>query len=104
MQQLCVLLVALFVPLLHHLFLIAHYEVLKGSLVISRECLYEPIFSRSRHLGPNGVAKSVLTLIWAPITAMTTSDGATVSSTEAQTVRGQRLDGLRPGTGTGVPT
>jgi hypothetical protein len=40
MQQFCLLLVALFVPLPHHIFLIAHYEVLKGSLVISRECLH----------------------------------------------------------------
>ena len=40
MQQLCVLLVALFVPLLHHLLLITHYEVFEGSLVISRERLH----------------------------------------------------------------
>jgi hypothetical protein len=38
MQQFRLLLVALFVPLPHHLLLIAHYEVLKGLLVISREC------------------------------------------------------------------
>jgi hypothetical protein len=40
MQQFCLLLVTLFVPLSHHLLLIAHYEVLKGSLVISRERLH----------------------------------------------------------------
>jgi hypothetical protein len=39
MQHFC-LLVALFVPLLHHLLLTVHYEVLKGFLVISRECLH----------------------------------------------------------------
>jgi hypothetical protein len=33
-------LVALFVPLRHHLLLIVHYEVFKGSLVISRERLH----------------------------------------------------------------
>jgi hypothetical protein len=40
MQQFHLLLVVLFDPLLHHLLLIAHYEVLKGLLVISRECLH----------------------------------------------------------------
>jgi hypothetical protein len=39
MQPFRLLFVALFVPLPHHLLLIAHYEVLKGLLVISRECL-----------------------------------------------------------------
>jgi hypothetical protein len=40
MQQFSLFLVALFVPLPHHLLLIAHYEVFKGSLVISRERLH----------------------------------------------------------------
>jgi hypothetical protein len=39
MQQFHLFLIALFVPLPHHL-LIAHYEVFKGSLVISRERLH----------------------------------------------------------------
>ena len=40
MQQFCLFLVVLFVPLPHHLLLIVHYEVFKGSLVISRERLH----------------------------------------------------------------
>ena len=40
MQQFRLFLVALFVQLPHHLLLIAHYKVFKGSLVISRECLH----------------------------------------------------------------
>jgi hypothetical protein len=40
MQQFCLLLVTLFVPLPHHLLLLAHYKVLKGLPVISRECLH----------------------------------------------------------------
>jgi hypothetical protein len=40
MQQFRLFLVALFVPLPHHLLLIAHYEVFKWPLVISRERLH----------------------------------------------------------------
>jgi hypothetical protein len=40
MQQFRLLLVTLFVLLPHHLLLIVHYEVLKGSLVMSRERLH----------------------------------------------------------------
>jgi hypothetical protein len=35
MQQFCLLLVVLFIQLPHHLLMIAHYEVLKGLLVIA---------------------------------------------------------------------
>jgi hypothetical protein len=81
MQQFCLFLVALFIPLPHHLLLIAHFEVFKGSLVICRERLHGWLddvgggdfgvilrtghlwanFSRSKHLVPNEVTKSVLT-------------------------------------------
>jgi hypothetical protein len=40
MQQFRLFLGALFIPMPHHLLLIAHHEVLKRSLVISRECLH----------------------------------------------------------------
>jgi hypothetical protein len=40
MQQLHLLLVALFIPLPHHLLLITHYEVLKELLVIRPKCLH----------------------------------------------------------------